>query len=61
MIAYKIDLEKLTVKKAFSGDFMLLDAFVKLNESEIIFATMDDGTKTNNFYLYDLDIMEYEL
>ena len=61
MIAYKIDLEDLTAKEAFSGDFMLLDAFVKLNESEIIFATMDDGTKTNNFYLYDLDTMEYEL
>ena len=61
MIAYKIDLEKLTAKQAFSGDFMLLGAFVKLNENEIIFATRDDETKTNNFYLYDLDIMEYEL
>ena len=61
MIAYKIDLEKLTVKEAFSGDFMLLDAFVKLNENEIIFATRDEETKTNNFYLYDLDTKEYEL
>ena len=61
MIAYKIDLEKLTVKEAFSGDFMLLGAFVKLNENEIIFATRDEETKTNNFYLYDLDTMEYEL
>ena len=61
MIAYIIDLENLTVEEAFSGDFMLLDAFVKLNENEIIFATRDEETKTNNFYLYDLNTKEYEL
>ena len=61
MIAYKIDLDQLKVKQAFSGDFMLLDSFVKLNENEIIFATRDEETNTNNFYLYDVDIMDYEL
>ena len=61
MIAYIIDLENLTVKQAFSGDFMLLDAFVKLNENEIIFATRDEETKTNNFYLYNLNTKKYEL
>ena len=54
-------LENLTVEEAFSGDFMLLDGFVKLNENEIIFATMDDGNKTHNFYIYDLDTKDYEL
>ena len=61
MIAYKIDLDQLKVKQAFSGDFMLLDSFVKLNENEIIFATRDEETNTNNFYLYDVDLMDYEL
>ena len=61
MIAYKIDLNQLKVEQAFSGDFMLLDSFVKLNENEIIFATRDEETNTNNFYLYDVDLMDYEL
>ena len=61
MIAYKIDLEDLTAEKAFSGDFTLLDGFVKLNGDEIIFATMDGENNTNNIYLYDLDMMDYEL
>ena len=61
MIGYKIDLDEMEVAKDFSGDFMLLNSFAKLSDSEVLFATRDEETKTNNFYILDIDSMEYEL
>ena len=61
MIGYKIDLDEMEVAKDFSGDFMLLDSFAKLGDNEVLFATRDEETKTNNFYILDIDTMEYEL
>lgn len=61
MIGYKIDLEEMEVAKDFSGDFMLLDSFAKLSDNEVLFATRDEETNTNNFYILNLDTMEYEM
>ena len=61
MIPYLIDLKKRTVTQAFSGNFSLLHGFVKLDDLTVIFATKDDGSKTNNFYLYYTFTKEYEL
>jgi hypothetical protein len=61
MIGYKIDLDEMEVAKDFSGNFMLLDSFAKLSDNEVLFATRDDETKRNNFYILDTDTMEYEL
>ena len=58
MIGYKINLNDLEVEGTFSGNFMLMHAFVQINDFEILIATKDYSTSSNNFYLlnlYDID------
>ena len=64
MIGYKINLDELEVEGTFSGDFMLLHAFVQINDFEILIATGDYSTSCNNFYLlnlYDIDDEDKEV
>ena len=60
-IGYQINLDELKVDGDFSGDFMLLHGFVQINEDEILIATKDYSTSSNNFYLLNLYEMEPEL
>ena len=61
MIGYLIDLNKLKVNKDFSGDFMLLNGLLQINEDEVLIATEENSTSSNNFYLMNLYDMEPEL
>ena len=40
---------------------MLLDSFAKLSDNEVLFVFIDEETNTNNFYILNLDTMEYEM
>ena len=60
-IGYQIDLDDLTVDKSFSGDIMALDGFVQINEYEILLATKEYSTSSNNFYLLSLFDMKPQL
>ena len=60
-IGYQVVLDELKVDGDFSGDFMLLHGFVQINEDEILIATKEYSTNSNNFYLLNLFSMEAEL
>ena len=60
-IGYQVILDELKVDGNFSGNFMLLHGFVQINEDEILIATKDYSTSSNNFYLLNLFSMEPEL
>ena len=57
----KIDLDLLDVVGDYSGDFMIIEGLVQLNEEEVIIATQDYSTSTNNFYLLDINSMDISL
>ena len=60
-IGYQIDLDELTVEGDFSNDFMILHGFVQINEDEILVATQEYSTSSNNFYLLNMFSMEPQL
>ena len=45
----------------YSGDFLMLDGMVNLNDNEVIIAITEYSTRSNNFYLLDLLNMEMDL
>ena len=57
----QIDLDLLKVVGDYSGDFMIIEGLVQLNDEEVIIATQDYSTSTNNFYLLNIYSMDISL
>lgn len=60
-IGYQINLDELKVDTSFSNDFMILHGLVQINEDEILIATQEYSTHSNNFYLLNIFNMESKL
>ena len=60
-IGYQINLDELENDQSFSGDFMILNGLVQINEDEILIATKEYSTSSNNFYLLNMFNMEPKL
>ena len=60
-IGYQINLDELENDQSFSGDFMILNGLVQINENEILIATKEYSTSSNNFYLLNMFNMEPKL
>ena len=56
-----IDLDILKDLGYYSGDFIMLEGLVQINDEEVLVATKDYSTSTNNFYLLDIYSMEIKL
>ena len=57
----QIDLDLLKFVGDYSGDFMIIEGLVQLNDEEVIIATQDYSTSTNNFYLLNIYSMDISL
>lgn len=58
---YQIDLDFLKVVGDYSGDFMMVNALVQLNDEEVLIGTKEYSTSTNNFYLINIYLMDLKL
>ena len=58
---YLIDLDELKAINKYSGGFKVINGLVQINEDEVLIATKEYSTSSNNFYLMNLYDMEPEL
>ena len=53
-IGYQINLDELKVDRNFSNDFMIIHGLIQINEDEILVATQEYSTSSNNFYILNM-------